>query len=238
MPVWQTTDETLAVDSQSIHIWRVSLLVDAADESELFQLLTADEQKRAQRFLFDKHRRRFTAGRAKMRRLLAGYLHCEPLDIQFQYTNLGKPSIADTRLSFNFTNSNDLALLAATQDLELGIDTEELREMSDMEGLAKRFFHPDEIATIMAANDSLVRRSQFFRCWTRKEAVLKATGKGLTHPLDQLCVTVNEPAKMVSLDGETTEAASWSLEHFDPQEDYVASVAYRAERRELMFLQR
>ena len=185
--------------------------------------------------MFPQHCRRFIVGRARMRQLLAGYLNCEPRDIEFQTTSLGKPSIADTPVSFNFTNSGDLAILAVTPQLEVGIDTEELRNLSDMEGLAKRYFHPREIDIITACDDVSEKRRQFFRCWTRKEAVLKATGKGLSHPLDQLCVTVteNEPAKMLSIEGDAVEASHWMLQHLSPQSDYVGAIAYRAAEREL-----
>lgn len=234
---WIRSDISPPLSSDTIHLWRINMVVDSQTESTLFDLLALPEQRRAERFLFPKHRRRFAVGRARMRQVLARYLDSEPQDIDFQYTPLGKPSIADTTVSFNFSNSSDLGLLAVTQHLEVGVDTELLRELSDLEGLARRYFHRREIEAITACADPIERRKQFFRCWTRKEAVLKATGKGLTHPLDQLCVTVaaSEPAKMVSIEGDADEASHWTLQHLLPQANYVGAIAYRSTARKLQF---
>ena len=82
-------------------------------------------------------------------------------------------------LDFNLSHTDGLALLAVARGGPLGVDVEQFREMSDTEALAKRFYAGDEIDRVLGS-EGLARQRAFFLCWTRKEAVLKSTGVGLT----------------------------------------------------------
>jgi 4'-phosphopantetheinyl transferase len=106
---------------------------------------------------------------------------------------------------------------------------EQVRPVQDLEGLVEQFFAPEERRQWSRLPDAL-RPLAFFHGWTRKEAWLKATGNGLSFPLDEFCVTVDpaEPARLVSIRGDAVEAASWCLDSCQPCPDYVAAVAVRA----------
>ena len=201
------------------------------------------EIRRADRFLFDKHRHRFVVGRARVRQLLAGYRLLSGSQfstddgkendaaIEFGYSNLGKPHLAGLvghgDLYFNFSNSLDLGLLAVTRECELGVDLEQIREMSDLTGLASRYFARSESAAIFACSESTARMQAFFRFWTRKEAYLKAVGKGLTFPLRDVEVSLGDgtDTRIVTINSGEDDAQNWSLEHLDPGSGYVGAVA-------------
>ncbi len=94
--------------------------------------------------------------------------------------------------------------------------------------LARRFFAPEEIRDLLAAGDTAAQEAAFFRCWTRKEAVLKATGEGLHFPLSAFAVTLlpGEPAA-VRWDLRAGAAPrAWTLASFEPAPGYVAALAY------------
>ena len=214
-----------------IHVWRIDLS-EPEDRIEFFRsFLNSKEQEQASRFLFPEHRRRFIVGRGQLRTLLGKYVDQEPAKVGFEYTNLGKPSFApgvsDPHIEFNFTNSYDWAMLAVTLGTELGIDMERIREMSNMEGLARRFFAQPEIDAITAHISHSKRQQGFFRCWTRKEAFLKAIGTGLTFPLDRVCVTVDDrdDMRIEWIDSEDEDAEGWTLRHIEPVEDFVGALA-------------
>ncbi len=199
--------------------------------------LSIDELRRADRFLFEQHRRRFIVGRAGLRQVLGSYLGIAAESVAFDYTGLGKPRLRGHHvgrgLCFNFSNSHERALLAVTLDLEIGVDIERLRRMDSLEGLANRFFAESEKRQILSMAEP-ERTEAFFCCWTRKEAFLKAIGKGLTFPLCNVAVDVRRrtAAKIISIhgDAETEESESmnaikWSLSHIDAESDYVAALA-------------
>jgi 4'-phosphopantetheinyl transferase len=227
-PQWQPVSHPPPLTADKVHVWRIALEVGDPLLSRLREILADDERQRADRFYFEKDRRHFTAARGVMRILLAGYLACRPEEVRFTYTNYGKPRLADeSNLRFNLTHSHGLALLAVTRGREIGVDVERLRYMEgDGEPLAQRFFSPREVAVLRSLPPQL-RREAFFHCWTRKEAYIKANGKGLSLPLDQFDVSLHpdEPAALLATQHDPQEAQRWSLRSLLPGEGYVATVA-------------
>lgn len=209
-----------------LQLWLLRLDIAASLEADLYELLSEDERVRADRFLFPEARRRFVACRGQLRQILGDCLGRPPSSLRFAYSGLGKPSL-DEPIQFNVSHSHERALLAVTVDGELGVDIEfHSRRMGDMQGLAKRFFSTPEVDGLFALPESQ-QRAAFFRIWTRKEAILKATGKGLTYPLNRLTVSfaAEAPAELVAMGDDPQEAARWKLQHVEPQREYVAAVA-------------
>jgi len=200
----------------------------------LAQLLSGDEQARANRFHFEIHRRQFIVARACLRILLARYVRIEPQVIRFTYSKYGKPELATVsergaRLNFNLAHSGELAVYAFTGIGEIGVDLEDIRPEFTGDDIARRFFSATEVACL----DQLPvdqRALAFFNCWTRKEAFIKAKGMGLSLALDQFDVTLApdaEPA-VLSTKWDESEATRWSLRALDPGVGYVGAVAVPA----------
>ncbi len=220
---------------RAVHVWPV--LTQAPDAVvEHFQLLLApDETDRAGRFRFDHLRRSFILARGALRILLGRYLNTAPGGIEFGYGSKGKPALAARNaLQFNASHSGDLALFAFTTDCEIGVDVERIRPMPDIEDVAKRFFCAEETAELMSLPAGQ-REHGFFLCWTRKEAYIKATGEGLSTPLDAFRVTLrpSEPAGMVHLERDPSAAQAWTLHDLTPAPGYAAALAYRDSPRPL-----
>lgn len=203
----------LRLRATDVDVWRVAL--DAQPDAavaELHRLLSPDEAARAAKFYFDRDRRRFVVGRGVLRVLLARYLDCPPDDIAFTYGSSGKPALAglpDEPLHFNLAHSEGLAVYAFTRVGEVGVDLERVRDLPDWEYIASTCFSPADRARVNGA-DGDERRVEFFRAWTRQEALLKATGDGM----DALDVPAVAPA------GE--EFAIYPL---CPGQDYVGALA-------------
>ncbi len=226
-PQWQPAAHPPALTADDVHVWRISLEIGDALLVRLRETLAEDERQRADRYHFEKDRRHFVAGRGALRAILARYLERRPQDVRFAYTNYGKPLLAgNTALRFNLTHSHGLALLAVTHGREVGIDIEHIRDNLEGEQLAERFFSPREVAALRALPPEL-RREAFFHCWTRKEAYIKANGKGLSLPLDQFDVTLHpgEPAALLATQHDPGEARRWSMQSLVPSAGYVGALA-------------
>ncbi|MBZ5536431.1 MAG: 4'-phosphopantetheinyl transferase superfamily protein [Acidobacteriia bacterium] len=201
-------------------------------------LLSSDEQERAARFHFEVDRRRFIVGRGLLRTILGQYLEVQPTALRFQYEPQGRPSLAaperKEKLSFNLSDSGDLAVYALALNRRIGIDLERLRAVPDMLEIAKRFFASEEFDELCSLPGGL-QREGFFRCWTRKEAYLKAIGEGLGVPLDQFVVSLasKEVARVVSILGDPEEASRWTLTELAPGADYVAALAVEGQQGRL-----
>ena len=129
-------------------------------------------------------------------------------------------------MKFNLSHSHELAVYACTRGSEIGVDVECIRPMPNAAALMERFFSPEEVQQWRQAPTERQLQA-FFQGWTRKEAWLKAVGSGLSFPLNQFCVTLDDPARVLSIRGDRDEAAHWWLESCEPCKDYVAAVAMR-----------
>ena len=237
-PSWDTPPEKLILPSNAVHVWRASLHVSASYLCIFENTLTADERVRAERFYFQEHREHFIAGRGLLRNILSRYLGREPEQLRFCYNSYGKPALTEESgaagLRFNLSHSHDMALYAVTHDREIGIDIEHFRPDVEAEKLAERFFSPREAAVLRALPEDL-RKEGFFNCWTRKEAYIKAGGKGMSIPLSafDVSLTPGEPAALLRSQNPPQETSRWSLQALDPAPGYAAALAVKGHDWEL-----
>lgn len=226
------------MEQSHIDIWYLRVEAPDAELNRFREFLSDDEKARAQRFRFEHLQRKFTICRGVLRLLLGRYLNVPPQAIAFQYTSTGKPKLAvDFGIHFNVSHSGEVALFAFARDCELGVDVEQVRPLPEMLSIAERFFSAEEVTELVGTPDD-ERQRAFFRCWTRKEAYIKATGEGLSAPLDQFAVSFRdgEAARFLNLQGNTKAASEWILYDIPLADDYVGALAYRAQARQVNFV--
>ena len=224
--MWSSAPEKLSLSNGEVHVWRARL---EQPVERFLHTLDRDERERAGRFHFEKHRRHFIAGRGFLRLLLGRYLEIAPEEVYFAYGPHGKPSLDSehgaSRLRFNASHSHELAIYAFVQEREIGVDVEYFKDDFESEEIARRFFSAHEVRTLTALPED-ERAAAFFRCWTRKEAYIKAIGSGLSHPLDQFDVTLTaeDPATLLR-DAQDAEAvARWEMFNLEFAERYAGAL--------------
>src|SRR5688572_21945113 len=131
-----------------VQVWIASLERSLQAVAGFSRLLSPDERDRAERFYFERDRSRFIIGRGLLRTLLGAYLALEPGRIEFRYGAYGKPAlngpVRGKTLQFNLAHSNDMAVFIFSRNRPVGIDVEHIRQMSDEDDFAERFFSLDE----------------------------------------------------------------------------------------------
>jgi 4'-phosphopantetheinyl transferase len=213
----------LRLDGSKVHAWCVSLEPPPGCVEQLAQLLSEDERLKAERFHFDRDRRRSIVARGVLRLLLGRYLEVSAREIGFCYGSHGKPGLAEpfstSGLEFNLAHSHEMAVYAFALERQVGIDVEYARPLSDLESLARHSFSPRETAVLLALPPAQ-HLEGFYNCWTRKEAYIKAIGLGLSQALDQFDVSLvpGQPARLLNIDGDPGQAAHWSLHALPPPE--------------------
>jgi 4'-phosphopantetheinyl transferase len=222
----------IVLPANEVHVWRVDLAQVAPAEHRWEPILSADERTRAARFHFSRDRQRYTATRGLLRTILAGYLASDPKELAFRYSKAGKPSLdsGNDEVEFNISHSGEVALLAFTRGRALGVDVEQIRENFDHEAIAGRFFSRQEQQQL-AALPPAERYSGFFRCWTRKEAYIKAEGTGLSLPLQQFDVSLGaeDSSLLLATRPDSGEAARWTLREIHAGEGYVAALCVQGD---------
>lgn len=225
--MWLPPTNAVRLADGDVHVWRWTLQRPAEDVATLKSLLSTDEVARAERFYFARHQDAFVVARAGLRTMLARYLEVPPQDVVFRYGDAGKPELSETlatgELAFNLSHSGDWAICAVALRGPLGVDIERVRAMHDAAGLARRYFAAAEVEMWeRLATDE--QTAAFFRCWTRKEAYLKALGDGLRAPLDRFVVSFapGEPPRLVEASPQDAQR-DWTIEDLDVCEGYTAA---------------
>jgi 4'-phosphopantetheinyl transferase len=206
----------LAIDA--IHVWLVRIDPAPRSLAAMALWLSADERDRAGRFHFESDRQRYTAARATLRQLLGRYLDVAPAELVFRYGPRGKPDLdgpwADCAIQFNVSHRGEFALMAFMR--------EQLRDVPEALTIARNHFTAAETRLLATATAAAARQECFFRLWTRKEAVIKAVGTGLSMPLEEFDVSsateVGEAWHVVHVPArpETT----WAVRDLEPAAGY------------------
>ncbi|HWD94265.1 MAG TPA: 4'-phosphopantetheinyl transferase superfamily protein [Verrucomicrobiae bacterium] len=230
---WPASSGTAPLADNEVHVWATTLAVPARVLEEFAAILSPDEIDRAHKFKFEKHRNRYIAGRGALRKILGKYLRGDAAAARFVYSANGKPALAGdfagAGLHFNLAHTEDLALVAVTRIGVVGVDVECVRPVKEMDALVARFFSPRENEAFQKVADE-IKPAAFFNLWTRKEALLKATGEGITRSLSLVEVSFlpGEPARLEAIAGDAEKAAQWSLRELTPAAGFTGAVAIQA----------
>ena len=223
MTTWPAAPAELPALERTVHVWAVPLDDARVDLDGGRELLSPDERERAARFHFEQHRRRYLIAHIALHWILSRYLQIDPAQLSFELGSNGKPkltaALASNGVEFNLSHSNEMALLAVNRIGEVGVDIEYVKPDFKFEEIAERFFTARE-ATALRELPSELQRQAFFKCWTCKEAFLKAKGTGLSGKLDEVEITLGA-ADQVQI---RADVPGWSLAELNSIDAYQAAL--------------
>jgi 4'-phosphopantetheinyl transferase len=225
-----TDIEITPLSESEVHVWLASLDRRQSELKFFESFLAEDEIDRASRFHFQKDRERFVTGRGLLRIMLSSYVGIPANEIIFTYGCHGKPGLRrqDSRpaVEFNLAHSAGTAIYAVTRDRPVGVDIESFQPDFPAEEVARNFFSSAELAALQGL-PKLLRMEGFFKCWTRKEAFVKALGNGLSCPLSDFDVslTPGEPARLLNVRWGSDEA-HWCMEDIEFTAGYAAAIVF------------
>ena len=206
------------MNAGDVHVWRVYLNQGTSYVNTLFGELSPDEQQKAGNYRFCNDRNRFVASRSMLRKILGGYLKCNSGQILFSYNRYGKPFLKGNTLRFNVSHSRGIALFAVAHGRDVGIDVEFVDPCVETMKTAQIAFSQAEFIRLQTLEPDL-RATEFFRNWTRNEAILKAVGTGFSY--------VEKPEKN----------RDWTLIDLPVDQDYKAAMAIQGEAGSIRYHQ-
>jgi 4'-phosphopantetheinyl transferase len=227
-------DPDFSLPPDTVHVWRTPLSVPAEIIQHYTTILSPIERRRAQRFVFEHDRHRWTIARATLRLILARYLHTRSDQFDFSLNEFGKPSLAHPHaagIEFNLSHSNEWALYAFVRHRLVGIDIEYMRNDLDFNALARQSFSPQE-NTVLRTLTGEDKMQAFFRGWTSKEAFAKALGKGFSQAFDHFTVEIlpSRPPALLHQEENTSEPSCWSFISLDAAPGYAATLVVEGDK--------
>jgi 4'-phosphopantetheinyl transferase len=227
------TGQLLVEPLDGIHVWVLPQQNSTSPEGARrydawWNLLSTEELERASRFHFAHHASDFVANRARLRILLGAYLEQSPSELAFTYSEAGKPRLSSGygEIAFNLSHTDGFALVAVTRQGRVGVDIEKMNAANDSLDLARRYFSAHESQELYAYPNPAEQQAAFYRCWTRKEAFLKALGDGLSRPLSAFSVSCGrESAALLACDWEPNAQETWQLFPLEFDTGYAAALA-------------
>lgn len=222
------TADIAELAKNEVHIWQLDLNENKQHSTYFQSLLRVTELNKLNRLRNPLHRKRALAMRAQLRLLLANYTQLDPALISFETTEFGKPYIVDSAFSFNVSHSEDRALVAISACVQVGVDIEHWRPLDNLQGLVQRNFSDDEKAQWRELPEQQ-REAVFFDIWTRKEAFIKATGRGLGMGLSRCGFSLSASGQLAQCPTEYGVPSEWSCASLQLAEKVSATVMLKAD---------
>ena len=229
----------MILNQNEIHLWFIPIDNFLTEVDSLYPFLSKEEILKSGKFYSDNDKNKFIILRSILRRILGDYLETTPGDIRFKNNHFGKPFLhpdSETdKINFNLSHSGNYGVYAFSREKEIGIDTEKIRAVGDMNAMAKRFFSSLECETLMSLPEEKQMNS-FFRCWTMKEAYVKACGKGFSLPLDKFSIDfMSETPKLLNVDWDQEDINRWQIYSLDSPEGYITSLAAEGNDHKIIY---
>lgn len=210
----------MLLDTNEIHVFAAPL--SGVISEERYAILNDDERERAKRLISPLHRQRFIAAHVILREILSRYVNTRPDSLQFTFSSHRKPELVSTftggKLHFNLSHSENMAVFAITTSGEVGIDIEKIQPLNKSD-VAERFFSDAEKSALASLPPSQ-QTSGFYHVWARKEAIIKANGKGLAIPLSSFSVSIDKTLETLHVEDKT-----WTLLPLDINAEYASALA-------------
>lgn len=216
-----------SIDTSEVHV--IYADIRRCQFSSPEGLLSQEELERARKYRFEADSRRYVKARSMLRSVLASYTGSEPRNILFEYGKGRKPALrgepADG-LQFNVAHSGDMVAIGVSRGRRVGVDIEQIRETFPAD-VCTQFFTANETAALekISGRD---RAELFYRLWTRKEALLKATGLGLSG--------LPQSPDMLDTDNVTMQGDRWNVQDLHIVDGYKAALAVEGHAGEVKML--
>ena len=227
--------------SQEVHVWIAKEDLSSRMVSTFSRVLTEDELKRINKLRFQRHRLAHVFAKGMLRHILARYLDVQPSKVVFILNSFGKPFLCPAdhapSLMFNMSHSDGLVVLSVAINRHLGIDVELVRVLHDRDGMVQDYFTDAERA-IIAAEPADRRDHVFYTLWTRKEAYVKAIGKGLSIRLNSVDVSFPEGVKGRNLDRspDLPSVSRWWLSDLSLPHKYMGALVVEGCSPEILYV--
>jgi 4'-phosphopantetheinyl transferase len=217
------------MDVEVIHGWCRE--TTGSDYERYRSTLSLDELAKCDRLYFAADRHDYANAHDLLRRTLSRY-HATPPDAwRFQATPQGKPVLvpgspgAAARLTFNLSHTRQIVACVVSRGMPVGIDVERGDRLRDAMSVAARFFSSRETTDLRACASDGDRTRRFIELWTLKESFIKATGQGLSQPLESFSFDLDADQRIRFVPPPDVCAATWHFWQYELASGVILAIA-------------
>ncbi len=230
--LWANSNTCNFEINDSVDTWKINVSSNLLFLDDFLSIMLPQEIAAANRFFHTADKNRYIVTRGAVRTILGKYLQQPPAAIRFGTEANKKPFILGLEkkvIHFNLSHSSDRILLSVA-DTEVGADIEFIDHKFNYQDIMDDYFSNSE-AEHIKQNASV---ESFFTLWTRKEALIKATGKGL---VDNIELLPGLPGVHTIPGDIISSVKNWLLNSFKADHQYIASLAYSPLIKKLCFFE-
>lgn len=203
------------MDDSVIKIWLGDIAAQKDDYQRYWNILDQTEQQHALTMKNGQIHNRYVEIRARLRILLGDIVNVKPEQLRIHKAEHGKPYLVDyPEVAFNLSHSADKLAVAIANDCDLGIDIEQCKPRKNLAALVEKCFSEEELSYWQQLPEHQQTQA-FYQFWTRKEAFVKATGKGIALGLKQCVINPNNPVELLRIPKGYGEVNEWLIQDID-----------------------
>lgn len=226
----------LKFDTIKLHIIKFTEQIDSV--GNLSKKLPSYALEYSNRFVREEDRGRSIMTQYFLRKFLSYYLQVDFDKVAISYSKSGKPYLNEkinSNLKFNYSHSGDYIIYAFTTDKEIGVDIEEIKDISEIDELSRTHFSDEELSIYFELENPDEKKQLFYKIWTRKEALLKAEGSGITIDLKSLTVLTTNEKKSNQIKVKFLNQ-EWSVSDLFIDVNYASSVVINSDSCKEIFV--
>jgi 4'-phosphopantetheinyl transferase len=208
-----------------VEIWHGKVTAEDTYYQVYWRILDEAEQTHAGKIKNAQLHKRYVEVHGRLRILLAQTLNQPPEKIRIKKAEHGKPYLADyPELAFNLSHTADRLMIAVGLDCQLGVDIEICKPRVNLSGLVNKCFAEEEAAYWNNLPEGQ-KKTEFYRFWTRKEAFVKATGRGIALGLNHCVINPENPTEFLRVPDDCGKASAWHVLDIDLGEGICGALA-------------
>lgn len=215
------------MEQADINLWQGEIAATEADYPYHWQILDPAEQRHANAFKNEPLRRRYVEIHAQLRIVLAGAVNTTPEQLRIHNAEYGKPYLVDyPDLAFNLSHTGNKMVVAIAHNCDLGVDIEQCKPRKNLAALVDKCFAEEEKSYWQQLPESQQTQA-FYHFWVRKEAFVKATGRGIALGLQHCVVNPKNISEFLSIPKAYGKANEWLVQPIDHGETICGALASR-----------
>jgi 4'-phosphopantetheinyl transferase len=225
-------------NTNTAFIFIVNLATYINNISQCFESLSAKERIQANNYRTRSLRDQYIMSHGILRHILSHYTKQSPVNVEFTHNEYGKPFLKDSNIQFNMSHSHNMASFVVALDCRVGIDIELHNDNLDVQELEDLVLTSKE-SKYLSNLKPKEKLTLFYDLWTKKEALIKATGQGLSYPINTIEAIDLLSGQGICLANEKNELEQeWYCYELQTPKDYSGSIAIDRKIDEIIYLER